>query len=50
MDLYLLVDFYQLRDDLPDWRDVPAQPREETPHVAAETPRDACAYPHWKVF
>jgi hypothetical protein len=23
MDIYLPTDFYELRDDLPDWRDAP---------------------------
>jgi len=51
MDLYLPADFYQLRDDLPDWRDAPASARDiEPPHAAPETPRDACADPLWKVF
>ena len=51
MDLYLPVDFYQLRDDLPDWRDAPAASREtDSRHAPAETgPRDGCVDPLWKV-
>jgi hypothetical protein len=52
MDLYLPADFYQLRDDLSDWRDAPAASREpDVKHAPSETgPRDRCADPLWKVF
>ena len=51
MDLYLPVDFYNLRDDLPDWREAPAPSREtDRTHAADKSPRDACADPLWKVL
>jgi hypothetical protein len=51
MDLYLPVDFYHLRDDLPDWRDAPQTCHETEPARAADgSPRDACADPLWKVL
>jgi len=52
MDLYLPVDFYRLRDDLPDWRDAPAASREtDSRHAPTETgPRDTCADPLWKAL
>ena len=50
MDLYLPVDFYQLRNDLPDWRDVPAAGHDSDSKPAAATARDACADPQWKVI
>jgi hypothetical protein len=48
MDLYLPNDFFQLRNDLPDWRDAPATHDSDARHAPAE-PRD-CADPLWQVF
>jgi hypothetical protein len=49
MDIYLPNDFYQLRDDLPDWREAASQ---QTPnhHADAAAAPDACADPSWKVI
>ena len=52
MDLYLPIDFYQLRDDLPYWRDAPvehAEPRRYGASEPASPARDACADPLWQV-
>jgi len=49
MDVYLPNDFYQLRDDLPDWRDV-SPPRDEHGDHAYARSREDSADPMWKVF
>jgi hypothetical protein len=45
MDVYLPNDFYQLRDDLPDWSDT-------SPEVAAEhkSSDGDCADPSWRTL
>ncbi len=55
MDVYLPADFYRLRDDLPDWREVSgASSGTEKSHddrsmrVAADA--NTCADPQWRVF
>jgi len=48
MDVYLPSDFYQLRDDLPDWRDADAGETDTSRSVDA--PREDCADPLWKVI
>lgn len=52
MDLYLPIDFYQLRDDLPDWRDAPPTTHDDDSRCARAdaAARDGCADPQWKVF
>jgi hypothetical protein len=51
MDLYLPVDFYRLRDDLPDWCDAPSAGREsEIKPVAAATAPDAGPDPLWQAI
>jgi len=49
MDVYLPNDFYQLRDDLPDWRDA-SPPRDEPGEHAFARSREDSADPLWKVF
>jgi hypothetical protein len=46
MDVYLPNDFYELRDDLPDWRDAP--PAGETEPKAGS--RDEAADPSWRAL
>ena len=50
MDLYLPSDFYDLRNDLPDWRDAPATCRDSDPAHAVAAPQDNCADPLWKAI
>ncbi|MEP6485284.1 MAG: hypothetical protein ABJB01_12615 [Rudaea sp.] len=49
MDIYLPADFYALRADLNDWRDVGTSTE---PEQSADRcgDRNACADPSWKVF
>jgi hypothetical protein len=49
MDVYLPTDFYQLRDDLPDWRDAATGQDNQRHDSAAPAAPDACADPLWKV-
>jgi hypothetical protein len=46
MDIYLPNDFYQLRGDLPDWRDAPASG--EVEHKAES--REEGADPNWQAL
>lgn len=49
MDVYLPSDFYQLRDDLPDWRDsTPVRDEQDT--TACTRTREDSADSLWKVF
>ncbi len=55
MDVYLPADFYRLRDDLPDWRDVSSASSgpektldDRSTRAAADT--NTCADPQWRVF
>lgn len=49
MDIYLPSDFYQLRDDLPDWRDASPIGNEHDAQACAR-PREDSPDPWWKVF
>ena len=49
MDVYLPSDFYQLRDDLPDWRDASSVHEEQDPHAGVRSREDS-ADALWKVF
>lgn len=46
MDIYLPDDFYELRDDLPDWRDAPAGGEVEHKPESREEGAD----PTWKTL
>jgi len=48
MDVYLPRDFYQLRNDLPDWRDADAC--ESATSRSVEPPRQDCADPLWQAI
>ena len=51
MDIYLPNEFYELREDLPDWRDAP--PCEHVLEKASDcraAGTDVCADPSWRVF
>jgi len=51
MDIYLPNEFYELREDLPDWRD--ASPCERVMEKASDyraAGTDTCADPSWRVF
>ena len=55
MDIYLPTDFYELREDLPDWRDASPCERvlEKTSNLLQDrraVEPDACADPGWRVF
>ena len=56
MDVYLPADFYRLRDDLPEWRDVAAASPEKrcaiekAPAAFATQSRNDCADPLWQVL
>jgi hypothetical protein len=55
MDVYLPADFYRLRDDLPDWRDVSSacagtEKSSEQRGVPVTDKANACADPQWRVF
>lgn len=45
MDIYLPNEFYELRDDLPDWRDAPAS---DTQHKGE--PQEESADPNWQAL
>ena len=47
MDLYLPADFYRLRDDLNDWRDVGAA-TEPAAERTANSAADTCVDPTWQ--
>lgn len=49
MDIYLPSDFYQLRDDLPDWRDTSPVDDAHDPQAGLRSREDS-ADPLWKVF
>jgi len=50
MDIYLPTEFYELRDNLDDWRD--ASPCEHVLDKAGDrmAGTDTCADPSWRVF
>jgi len=51
MDIYLPNEFYELREDLPDWRDASSCERVlEKAGDEKTAGADACADPSWRVF
>lgn len=50
MDIYLPSDFYQLRDNLPDWRDADATHYEAGASRSVEAPREDSADPLWQAI
>ena len=52
MDIYLPAEFYELREDLREWRDAPPSDHvcDKTSEAKAAAASDACADPSWKVI